>query len=74
MADIVLRVRLVGGDHLDVSYEDSEAADIHGLIDRLTTILSEDSGVIRCKHGDRLIAVYGRGVAGLEVSPRGPIL
>lgn len=74
MAEIVLRVRLVGGDHLDVSYEDPEAADGQSLIDRVTTILAEDSGFVLCRHGDRLVVIYGRGVAGFEVSPRGAIL
>lgn len=74
MAEIVLRVRLVGGDHLDVSYKDPEAADTNALVDRVSTILSKDSGVLRCEHGDRLIVIYGRGVASFEVSPRGAVL
>jgi hypothetical protein len=74
MAEIVLRIRLLGGDLLDVSYGDPQAKDIQDLVDRATTALAEDSGVIRCKHGDRLIVIYGRGVASFEVSPRGAIL
>jgi hypothetical protein len=74
MAEIVLRVRLVGGDRLDVSYDDPEAEDVQALVDRVTKVLSEDSGVLHCKHGDRLIVIYGRGVASFEVSPRGAIL
>jgi hypothetical protein len=74
MAEIVLRVRLIGGDRLDVTYEDPAAKDVLGLIEGATAILSEDTGVLRCKHGDRLIVIYGRGVASFEVSPRGAIL
>lgn len=74
MAEIVLRVRLVGGDRLDVSYEDPETEHVQGLIDHLVTILAEDSGVLRCRHGDRLIVIFGRGVASFEVSPRGAVL
>lgn len=74
MAEIVLRVRLIGGDRLDVSYEDPEVADAQALVDRATTTLSEDSGVLLCRHGDRLVVVYGRGVASLEISPRGAVL
>ncbi|GAB3406733.1 hypothetical protein [Flindersiella endophytica] len=74
MAEIVLRIRLIGGDRLDVSYQDPEAGDVSSLIDGVAAILSEDDGVLRCKHGDRLIVIYGRGVASFEVSPRGAIL
>jgi hypothetical protein len=74
MAKIVLRVRLVGGDHLDVSVEDTEAQDDSELIGYVTTVLAQDSGVIRSQHGDRLMILFGRGVAGFEVSPRGAVL
>jgi hypothetical protein len=37
-------------------------------------VLKDDSGVLRCRHGDRLIALYARGVTSIEVSPRGAIL
>ena len=73
MAEIVLRVRLVGGDHLDVVYgEDGAATD--KVVEHVIAALAEDGGVLRCKHGDRLIALYGRGVATVEVAPRGAIL
>ena len=36
--------------------------------------LAEDDGTLRCRHGDRLIVLYGRGVATLEVAPRGAIV
>lgn len=72
MAEIVLRIRLVGGDHVDVTYDEAGPAD--EILERVISILAEDSGALRCKHGDRLIVVYGRGAATLEVAPRGAIL
>jgi hypothetical protein len=73
MTDIVLRVRLVGGEHLDVTYgEDGSTPD--EIVERIISILAEDNGVLRCRHGDRLIVLYGRGVATFEVTPRGAVL
>jgi len=74
MATIVLRVRLVGGEHTDVTYEDPYQDDDDELVDQVVKVLSEDSGVLRCRHGDRFVALYSRGVASIEVSPRGAIL
>jgi hypothetical protein len=72
MAEIVLRVRLVGGEHLDVTY------DAEGTLDETAegaiSVLADHDGVLRCRHGDRLIVLYGRGVATLEVAPRGAVL
>jgi hypothetical protein len=72
MTEIVLRVRLIGGEHLDVTYTEDGASD--DVVERVTSILGEDSGVLRCRHGDRLIVLYGRGVASFEVAPRGAVL
>ncbi len=74
MAKVVLRVRLVGGDLLDVTFEDAGIAESHLLIDHAVSVLADDSGVLRCRHGDRVVVLYGRGVAGLEVGPRGAVL
>ena len=75
MAEIVLRVRLVGGDHLDVGYDDPSTADPDEVTEHVISALSEDSGLLRARHGDRLIVVlFGRGVAAIEVAPRGAIL
>lgn len=74
MATIVLRARLVGGDHTDLTYEDPDQVDEDVLVDRVIEVLSEASGVLRCRHGQRLVALYARGVASIEVSPRGAIL
>jgi hypothetical protein len=73
MAEIVLRIRLVGGDHLDVTYGDRDT-DADKLLEHVISTLAEDGGTLRCKHGDRLIVLYGRGVATVEIAPRGAIL
>jgi hypothetical protein len=74
MAEIVLRVRLTSGDHVDVRYEEPHALDEDEVIQRVVATLAEDSGVLRTRHGDRLMVLYGRGVAAVEVAPRGAIL
>ena len=73
MAEIVMRVRLIGGDHLDVVYSEEGAA-TDKVVEHVISTLADAGGVLRCKHGDRLIALYGRGVATVEVAPRGAIL
>jgi hypothetical protein len=72
-AEIVLRVRLIGGEHLDVTCED-DGGTPDEIVDRVVSVLAEDNGVLRCRHGNRLIVLYGRGVATLEVAPRGAVL
>jgi hypothetical protein len=73
MAEIVLRVRLIGGEHLDVTYsEDDGSAD--EIVEHVISSLADDKGTLLCKHGDRLIVLYGRGVVTLEVAPRGAVL
>jgi hypothetical protein len=74
MASIVLRVRLTNGAQIDVRYEDGDIADADDLIEHVITELAEDSGILRTRHGERLVVLYGRGVAGLEVAPRGAVL
>ena len=72
MAEVVLRVRLVSGDQLDVRFEAN--GDEDEVVERVVGTLAEDSGVLRCSHGDRLIVLYGRGVAAVEIAPRGAVL
>jgi hypothetical protein len=43
-------------------------------VERVISTLAEDNGVLRCRHGGRLIVLYGRGVATVEVAPRGAVL
>jgi hypothetical protein len=74
MAEIVLRVRLIGGDHLDVTYEDLDTVDAGALIEYAIVTLAQDDGALRTRHGDRLVVLYGRGVAAIEVAPRGPVV
>jgi hypothetical protein len=73
MTEIVLRVRLIGGEHLDVSY-DVYGGDSDETVERVISTLAEDNGVLRCRHGGRLIVLYSRGVATVEVAPRGAVL
>lgn len=74
MATIVLRVRLIGGEHTDLIYEDPDQVDEGELVEQAIEILREESGVVRCRHGDRLVALFSRGVASIEFSPRGAIV
>ena len=74
MEGLVLRVRLISGDSLDVTYDDRSAGSESEVIDHVVMTLSQDSGVLRCRHGDRLLVLYARGVAAVEVAPRGAVL
>jgi hypothetical protein len=74
MAKIVLRVRLIGGDRIDITYEESDTKELDEVIEHVISTLARDSGVLRSRHGDRLVVLYGRGVAAVEVAPRGPVL
>ncbi len=74
MASIVMRVRLTNGDHTDVTYEDLEARHEPELVERVLSILSSEAGVLRCRHGDRLVAVFARGVVTVEIAPQGAVL
>jgi hypothetical protein len=74
MATIVLRVRLISGEHTDLTYEDPALRDEDELVEQVVRALHDDAGVLRCRHGDRLVVLFARGVASVEVSPRGAIL
>jgi hypothetical protein len=73
MAEIVLRVRLISGERLDVTYEEAGGV-LDDTIEHVISALREDSGALRCRHGDRLIVLYSRGIATVEVAPRGAVL
>ncbi len=73
MGEIVLRVRLMNGDRLDVRYEHPEV-DESEVIQRVVETLAKDAGVLHTRHGDRLMVLFGRGVAAVEVAPRGAVL
>lgn len=74
MATTVLRVRLIGGERMDITYDAPDISDEDELIDHLIATLTDASGVLRTRHGDRLVVLYGRGVAAIEVAPRGAVL
>jgi hypothetical protein len=74
MATTVLRVRLIGGDRMDITYDKPDVSDENELGEQLISTLAQDSGVLRTEHGDRLVVLYGRGVAAIEVAPRGAVL
>lgn len=74
MEPVVLRVRLISGDSMDVTYEDRDARNADEVIDHVVSTLAQESGVLRCSHGDRLLVLYARGVAAMEVAPRGAVL
>lgn len=74
MATTVLRVRLIGGDRMDITYDEPDVSNEDQLVDHAISTLAQDSGVLRTKHGDRLVVLYGRGVAAIEVAPRGAVL
>jgi hypothetical protein len=73
MAQIVLRVRLIGGEHLDVTHDEAGSTPDEVLEHAIST-LAEDNRALRCRHGNRLIVLYSRGVATVEVAPRGAVL
>ena len=74
MEGIVLRVRLISGHSMDVMYEEPDAGSEDEVIDHVVSTLADASGVLRCRHGDRLLVLYARGVAAIEVAPRGAVL
>lgn len=63
MATTVLRVRLIGGDRMDITFDDPDVTGEDQLVERVISTLAQDSGVLRSEHGDRLLVLYGRGVA-----------
>lgn len=73
MTEIVLRIRLLAGDHLDVVYDEAGVA-VDDILEHVISTLAQDGGALRCHHGGRLMVLYGRGVATVEVAPRGAVL
>ena len=74
MVHIVLRVRLTSGDQVDVVYDEPDATDEKIVVERLVSTLADERAFLRCRHGDRLMVLYARGVAAVEVAPRGAVL
>jgi hypothetical protein len=73
MAKVALRIRLISGDTLVVTYEGPSDAEDR-LFEHAISTLSQDSGVLRTTHGGHLVVLYGRGVAAIEVASRGAVL
>jgi hypothetical protein len=73
MAELVLRVRLVSGDRMDVTWSDPDSTEAEA-VEHLVALMADHAGVLRSRHGDRLVVLYSRGVAALEVAPRGAVL
>jgi adenylate cyclase class IV len=63
MEGIVLRIRLVSGDSMDVTYEKPDVDSEAEVVEHVVSTLSDDAGVLRCRHGQRLLVLYARGVA-----------
>lgn len=74
MAEIVLRIRLISGDHLDVTYDEPGTPELAQVIEHAISAVADDTGVLRTRHGDRLLVLYSRGIAAVEVAPRGAVL
>lgn len=74
MDGVVLRVRLLSGDSIDLVYEHPAAASEAEVVEHVLATLSQDTGVLRCRHGDRLLLLFARGVSTVEVAPRGAVL
>jgi hypothetical protein len=74
MPTVVIRVRFTSGDHIDVTYQHDEPVDEQEVIDHIVSTLALDAGVLRCTHGGRLVVLFGRAVASIELSPRGAVL
>jgi hypothetical protein len=74
MATVVLRVRLIGGDRVDVSFDGPPDINQDRVIDHVVETLSQATGVLRTTHANREVVLFGRGVAAVEIAPRGPVV
>ena len=74
MSAIELRVRFVSGSFTDVSYQSAEVGEHRDVMEEVVSTLAQDTGTLSCRHGDRILVLFGRGVAALEASPRGAVL
>jgi hypothetical protein len=68
MTTVAFAVHLVGGDRLEVTYDGPDHADAGRVIDHVVATLAQDGGVVRCRHDGRLIVLFGRAVAAIEVT------
>jgi hypothetical protein len=56
-----LRVRFTGGEHIDVTYDEPDTVETDQVIEHVISTLAEDSGLLRSRHGDRLVALLPPG-------------
>ena len=68
MEGIVLRVRLISGDSMDVTYEERDASSEDEVIDHVVSTLAEASGMLRCRPARG--AVLKRDCCGGSRAPR----
>jgi len=61
MPEIVLRVRLIGGDHVDATYEEADAVDQDTVTEHAIATLTRDASALRTRHGDRLVVCTAAG-------------
>lgn len=50
MTEIVLRVRLISGEYLDVTYDEADGT-AGEAVDHIIASLAADNGTLRCRHG-----------------------
>jgi len=55
-------------------YVDRDATPEDGVHDLVVSALGAEGGKLRCAHGQRLMVLFARGVAAVEVAPRGAVL
>ncbi|PZF82205.1 hypothetical protein [Jiangella anatolica] len=72
-ATVVLRVKFIGGSQMDVTIDEPDVSEDE-LVEHAIAVLAQDSGVLRARHGGRLVVVFARGVAAVEIAPRGAVL
>ena len=59
---------------MDVTYEGAENNSEAELVEHVVRTLSADDGILRTERGNRLVVLYARGIAAIEVAPRGAII
>jgi hypothetical protein len=57
-----------------VAYDQPDETDENVVVEAVLSTLAKDDGLLRCRHGNRLMVLYARGVAAVEVAPRGAVL
>ena len=74
MAKVALRILLLSGKQLDVVYDEPGTPSAADVGAHAAGLLGREDAVLWAEHGDRTVAVFARGVAAVEVDPRGAVL